>query len=103
MLLHWGTQYLVNVLPDHLRERIKEPRVDPACELADKPVPYFNGATGDIITRVPSEVITRVSRKKLRRFLTEGEDLNIQVSYATKRTLKVPLRSDSSIALRETS
>ncbi|KAK3072893.1 hypothetical protein LTR53_005996 [Teratosphaeriaceae sp. CCFEE 6253] len=65
MLLHWGTKHLEKLLPDHLRKRIREPRVDPTCEMADSPVPYFNGATGEIIGRVSSEVITRVSRKKV--------------------------------------
>lgn len=79
MLLHWGTSYLENVLPEHLRSRIKEPRVDPSCEMADRPIPYFNAITGEIIGRVPGDVITRVSRKKLRRFLVDGENLDIEV------------------------
>ncbi|KAK3645381.1 hypothetical protein LTR56_009108 [Elasticomyces elasticus] len=85
MLLHWGTQFLENVLPEHLRKRIKEPRVDPHCEMAELPVPHFNGATGEIIARVSSDVITRVSRKKLRRFLTEGEDLEIEYGKTLRR------------------
>jgi ribosomal protein L21E len=78
MLLHWATQHLENLLPAHLKARIKEPRVDPNYEMTD-PIPYFNGKTGEIIGKIPTDVITRVSRKKMRRFLTEGEDLNIHV------------------------
>ncbi|KAK5741894.1 hypothetical protein LTR17_003642 [Elasticomyces elasticus] len=85
MLLHWGTQFLENVLPEHLRKRIKEPRVDPRCEMAELPVPHFNGLTGEIIARVSSNVITRVSRKKLRRFLTDGEDLDIEYGKTLRR------------------
>ncbi|KAK4543969.1 hypothetical protein LTR36_004743 [Oleoguttula mirabilis] len=77
MLLHWGTEYLGRVLPDHMQKRIKEPRVDPSYEMID-PIPYINGDTGEVLARVPTDVITRVSRKKLRRFLTEGEGLSIE-------------------------
>ena len=80
MLLHWGSPYLHRVLPEHLQARIKEPRVDPNHEMVE-PVPYLNGETGEVVSSVPTEVITRVSRKKLRRFLTEGEDLNIKASF----------------------
>ena len=76
--MHWAAEYLERVLPEHLQARIKEPRVDPSHEMLD-PVPYINAGDGTIIGEVPSDVITRVSRKKLRKFLTEGENLNIQV------------------------
>ena len=78
MLLHWGTEALLNVLPPHLQARIKEPRVDPYYEMTN-PIPYINGKTGEVLARIPTDVIARVSRKKLRRFLTEGEDLSIKV------------------------
>jgi ribosomal protein L21E len=78
MLLHWGDEYLRKVLPSHLEARIKEARVDPAHEMTE-PVPYINGATGEVIGSVPSPVINRVSRRKIRRFLTEGQNLIIEV------------------------
>lgn len=77
MLLHWGTEHLEAVLPDHLRERVREPRVDPDNEIM-APTPYINGKTGEIIGTVPTKIITRLSRGKLRRFFTEGENLNIE-------------------------
>lgn len=79
MLLHWGTEHLEALLPEHLKARIREPRVDPANEEM-APTPYINGKTGEIIGTVPTKIITRVSRSKLRRFLTEGEDLDIEYS-----------------------
>lgn len=79
MLLHWGTEYLYKPLPAHLQARFKEPRVDPSVEVFD-PIPYFHGASGEILKRVPTKEINRVSRKKLRKFLSEGEDLDIEVS-----------------------
>ena len=80
MLLHWGTEYFQKVLPRHLQERMKEPRVDPSHGEMVEPIPYLDGATGEVMGRVPTNVINRVSRKKLRRFLTEGENLEIKVS-----------------------
>ena len=71
-------QVLNELLPLDLQARIREPRVDPHCETFE-PVPHLNGKTGDVIGTVSSEVITRVSRKKLRRFLTEGRGLDIRV------------------------
>lgn len=90
MLLHWGTEHLETLLPDHLKERIREPRVDPALE-AMAPTPYINGKTGEIIGTVPTKTITRLSRKKLRRFFTEGENLNVEYNkiLATINTDKV--------------
>ena len=95
MLLHWASEYLEKVLPDHLKARIKEPHVDPSHEMVD-PVPYLNGETGEVMSSIPSDVITRVSRKKLRKFLTEGEDLNIIVSHLfEKRTLRLTKSSST--------
>lgn len=79
MLLHWGTEHLENILPEHLRRRIKEPRVDPFYEMVN-PLQHINAETGEVIATIKSGVITRVSRRKLRRFLTEGENLDIKVS-----------------------
>lgn len=77
MLLHWGTEHLEAVLPDHLKARIGEPQVDPNNKVW-APLPYINGKTGELIGEVPTKVISRLSRRKLRRFLTKGENLNIE-------------------------
>ena len=44
-----------------------------------EPIPYINGKTGETIGTVYTEGITRMSRKKLRHFLSHDEDLNIEV------------------------
>lgn len=77
MLLHWATDDLLSLLPEHLKSRIKEARVDPHQEMVD-PVPYINASTGEVTNTIPTPVITRVSRRKLRKLLTEGEGLNIK-------------------------
>ncbi|KAF2170151.1 hypothetical protein M409DRAFT_19757 [Zasmidium cellare ATCC 36951] len=90
MLLHWGTEYLYKPLPTHLQARFKEPRVDPSVEVFD-PIPYFHGASGEILKRVTTKEINRVSRKKLRKFLSEGEDLNLEFN---KRVQGVEVKDD---------
>ncbi|KAK4503811.1 hypothetical protein PRZ48_004726 [Zasmidium cellare] len=90
MLLHWGTEYLYKPLPPHLQARFKEPRVDPSIEVFD-PIPYFNAATGEIVKSVPTKEINRVSRRKLRRFLFDGEDLNVEFN---KRLRNVEVEGD---------
>lgn len=77
MLLHWGTEHLEAILPAHLKDRIREPQVDPNTNVW-APTPYVNGKTGELIGEVPTKIISRVSRRKLRRFFTKGENLNIE-------------------------
>ena len=81
MLLHWGAEYLNNVLPAHLRARINDIRCDPHRDPSAyvPPVPFVNALTGQLMAEFPLEGTNRVSRMKLRRFLTKGENLNIQV------------------------
>lgn len=42
-------------------------------------MPYFNAETGEIMKNVETPTISRVSRKKIRKLLTEGENLDIRV------------------------
>lgn len=80
MLLHWGGEYLASyLLPPDMRARIKEPRVDP-CYVWTDPLTYVNAKTGEVILRVPVSDITRVSRKKLRKFLSEGLDIRVRTN-----------------------
>jgi hypothetical protein len=83
MLLHWGAEYLERLLPPHLQARIKEPRCNPHLDAGAKipPVPFVNALTGNVMAEIPIEgmSVNRISRMKLRRFLTEGEDLDIRV------------------------
>ena len=82
MLLHWGAEYLEKVLPPHLQARVKEPRCDPHLDTGTSvpPVPFVDAHTGETIIGIPIEGLNRVSRMKLRRFLMDGETLNVQVS-----------------------
>ena len=83
MLLHWGAEYLENVLASNLKERIKEIRCDPRLERLGNipPIPFINAGTGETMAQIPMAG-NRISRRKLRKFLTEGENLNIQAGHA---------------------
>ncbi|KAK2614016.1 hypothetical protein N8I77_000877 [Diaporthe amygdali] len=81
MLLHWGQEYLIKLLPDHLVTHLREVRCDPRLNDHDaslKGVPFVDAFTGDVIAEIPMQGVNRVSRMKLRRFLTEGQNLNIE-------------------------
>ncbi|KAL8897693.1 MAG: hypothetical protein Q9192_002447 [Flavoplaca navasiana] len=94
MLLHWGAEYLERILPSHLQARIQEPRCDPHLDTltSTQPVPYVDAFTGKILAGVPMDGINRVSRMKLRRFLTQGENLNIRFG---KNLERISVDSDS--------
>ena len=80
MLLHWGEEYLKKVLPDALAARLREVTVDPHYPWKEhEAFPHLDADTGEIVRWVTSPVITRVSRKRLRRFLSENQNLHIQV------------------------
>ncbi|WPH01317.1 putative monooxygenase, protein [Acrodontium crateriforme] len=81
MLLHWGDEYLKKVLPDFLVDRIKESRCNPHLEdatVAGKRVPFVDALSGLVLAEVPMEGVNRISRMKLRKFLTGDQTLNIQ-------------------------
>lgn len=82
MLLHWGQEYLTKLLPSHLVPRLKEVRCDPMLtedEASLSGVPFVDAFSGDLIAEIPMQGVNRVSRMKLRRFLTSGQNLNIKV------------------------
>lgn len=83
MLLHWGQEYLEKLLPAHLVTRLKGIRCDPELveeEASLRGVPYVDAFTGHVIAEIPMQGVNRVSRMKLRHFLTDGQDLNIKAS-----------------------
>ncbi|KAK4893287.1 hypothetical protein LTR27_008410 [Elasticomyces elasticus] len=87
MMLHWGKDWLFRSLPPDLQDRFAETLCDPSYQ-GTQPIPHVNGQTGDVISTVEVPGLVRVSRKKLRNFLSSKRDLNIQfgkrlVSIAT--------------------
>ncbi len=84
MLLHWGKDFLMKTLPPSLQARFDETLVDPKYQGAeeDPPIPHVNGETGLVMARIAMPGMVRVSRKKLRTFLTSNRDVNIVVSQS---------------------
>lgn len=81
MLLHWGKDFLLSVLPPALQARFKEVLVDPVYDgTKQTTIPHVNAETGEVLASVAMPGMVRVSRKKLRNFLTSTEDLHIEVS-----------------------
>jgi hypothetical protein len=79
MLLHWGEEYLRKVLPDFLAANLVEITVDTNYPWGPgEKYPHLDAETGEIVRWVEMPTITRVSRKRLRRFLSQ-QGLNIQV------------------------
>ncbi|KAJ9608059.1 hypothetical protein H2200_007047 [Cladophialophora chaetospira] len=87
MLLHWGEEYLRRVLPDNLADRLIEVTVDPHYNWKEiEPLPHLDADTGEIVRRVQMPVLIRVSRKRLREFLSQNQKLKIQCN---KRLQKI--------------
>lgn len=84
MFLHWGDEYLRKLIPKDLESRMHEARVDPHYDFKpnDK-YPNLDADTGEVVRWVQMPVMVRLSRKRLRAFLTEGQNLNIKVEHIT--------------------
>ena len=95
MLLHWGAQYLLSNLPADMQARISEPEVDNFYNWSGGgPFVHMNGKTGEIILRVSGDdPVVRVSRKKLRKFLSEGLDIRVYTPSHPQAALR--LETDS--------
>lgn len=86
MLLHWGAEYLAKLLPEHLVPRMTEFRCNPFLDeaaIAGQKVPFVNALTGKTLAEIPMGGVNRISRMKLRRFLTDGQSLSIKVRTGT--------------------
>ena len=82
MLLHWGDEYLRKVLPDDLAARLQEISVDPHYYLKpNEGMPHLDADTGEIVRYVRMPAMMRVSRKRLRGFLSQNQELNIRVEW----------------------
>ncbi|KAH8677748.1 hypothetical protein BX600DRAFT_450625 [Xylariales sp. PMI_506] len=78
MLLHWGTQHLKNLVPEPLKARIGEIQVDPHNGTIGA-IPFIDARNGQVFKAVPVEPgTTRVSKRKIRYLLTQGQNMNIK-------------------------
>ncbi len=85
MSIHWSREHLAPILPAELLARISEVQVDPnfdSSNNANHTVPFYNGKTGEHIIAMPMVNAIRVSRRKFRKLLTEGIDIQVSRSIA---------------------
>lgn len=89
MGLHWALPLLESLLPPNLAPRICEAYVDSSLDWSQPPLDrmrMYNGLTGEIMKDIPIKgQIVRVSRRKLRMFLTEGVDVKVTFAPASLR------------------
>lgn len=79
MTLHWGASYISKCIPPDLLATLNEGICcDPFYKGEDmNHIPNYNGKTGEKLFDMVGNEPRRVSRRKLRNFLSQG--LNIQV------------------------
>ncbi|KAI9857757.1 MAG: hypothetical protein M1824_004713 [Vezdaea acicularis] len=76
MGIHWSLPLLEKLLPADLFSRLRETQNDPFYEPQDSDLlQMYSGKSGEVLKALPMGKIIRVSRRKLRKFLTEGIDV----------------------------
>lgn len=72
-------EHLTRCLPDDIIGRLNEARTDPFLKLTgeDAALPVLNGKTGEVILKAGEEFMARVSRRKLRKLLSEGVEVQV--------------------------
>lgn len=99
MTLHWGATYIAKCIPPELEARLNEICCDPFYGDRDLTLPHYNGKTGEKLFAMPGENPRRISRRKLRNFLTEGIDVEVRftilnvMSYSICSVRKSPTRA----------
>ena len=91
MALFWGADYIKDTLPKHLLEKFDEIKSDPYDVQGPERegfLPFYNGKTGEMITKIPGGAATRVSRHKMRKVFSEGLDIQVRScpNYVTRVT-----------------
>ena len=76
MTLHWGGNYIKQCLPLELQDGLNEGICcDPFYGNKDLTLPHYNAQTGEKLFDMPGEEPRRISRKKLRNYLSQGLDV----------------------------
>src|ERR1700712_3670220 len=78
MTIHWSKPLLEKLLPLDLWERIQEAQTDPSFDAKaaiDYVIPFYDAKTGNHIKNAPMPHAIRVSRKKMRKFVSQGIDV----------------------------
>lgn len=76
MTLHWAAKYITQCLPPELQDGLNSGICcDPFYGNKDLTLPHYNAQTGEKLFDMPGEEPRRVSRKKLRNYLSQGLDV----------------------------
>lgn len=79
MTLHWGSDFISKCIPPDSREKLNDICCDPFYGEKDLTLPHYNGKTGEKLFAMPGERPRRVSRRKLRNFLSVGVDVHVSL------------------------
>jgi hypothetical protein len=79
MTLHWGSDFISKCIPPDSREKLNDICCDPFYGEKDLTLPHYNGKTGEKLFAMPGERPRRVSRRKLRKFLSVGVDVHVSL------------------------
>ncbi len=77
MTLHWGAEYLSKCLPPDLVAGLDVICCDPFFKGKITSLPLYHGATGEKLFDMHGIEPRRVSRRKLRNFLSQGIDVQV--------------------------
>jgi hypothetical protein len=84
MTLHWGAEAIAKCLPPDLLDALNEGICcDPFYTGTDMYyIPNYNGESGEKIFNMPGNAPRRVSRRKLRNFLSQGLDIQVRRAFS---------------------
>lgn len=77
--LHWANTVLKDCLPDDLSLEIirQQAGVDDHIPGPDEVLPMINLASGEVMARIPTPLILRLQKQKLRNVLSKGVDVKV--------------------------
>jgi hypothetical protein len=85
MTLHWGASFISKCIPPELIPKLNEGICcDPFYGEKDLTLPHYNAQTGEKLFDMPGEEPRRISRRKLRNFLSQGINVNVRSSVDTE-------------------
>lgn len=78
MSLHWGGEFLSQILPPGLYDRLHEAHVDPEYDFSgDEGFVQCDGESGEVILLMKGVMPRRVSRRRLKGLMGEGIDVEV--------------------------
>lgn len=77
MLIHWAMPLFEKLVPAHILKDLNGALCNPHLEFTDEieSLPCYNGVTGELLFSSPTPGSRRVSRRRLRKLLTQDIDI----------------------------